>query len=233
LTCRNLSVTGTQTIIQSNVVDIGDSFVELNAFITSSASNSDGGLEIARLSSGTTSVEDATNNGGGLIRITSTAHGYQTGDRVRISGVTGTTEANSTVNRPWWSITRIDADSYDLVGSAFVNAWVSGGTVRRHIDAVLAWNNGSGYFESRVGAYSGQTIRKFANKFVLPVGDTSNTSFNIAHNLNSLDVIVQVRKNTGSYDTVSVDVTRVDVNTVTVTFASAPATDAYNVTVIG
>lgn len=71
-----------------------------------------------------TPVTGAVNNGSGLIRITATNHLYNTGDRVRIIGVTGTVEANGT-----WIVTVVTANTIDLQGSAFVNAFAAGGTV--------------------------------------------------------------------------------------------------------
>ena len=68
-------------------------------------------------------ITNCANNGAGRIRVTSANHGWQTNDRVRIAGVTGTTEANGD-----WSVIRINASTYDLLGSSFVNAYVSGGT---------------------------------------------------------------------------------------------------------
>jgi hypothetical protein len=69
-------------------------------------------------------ITNAVNNGSGLIRITATGHTFVTGDRVAIYGVVGTTEANNT-----WLVTTIDANTFDLQGSTFTNAYVSGGTV--------------------------------------------------------------------------------------------------------
>lgn len=71
----------------------------------------------------TGTITGAADNGSGLIRITSTSHGLPTGARVTITGVVGTTEANAT-----WTITRIDADTFDLQDSTFANAYSSGGT---------------------------------------------------------------------------------------------------------
>jgi len=65
---------------------------------------------------------------------------------------------------------------------------------------------------------------------VANVGDGTNTAYTITHNLNSRDVIVQVYDN-ATYDTVYVDTTRSTVNTVVLTFATAPALNAYRVVI--
>jgi len=65
------------------------------------------------------------------------------------------------------------------------------------------------------------------------IGDGSATTFTVTHNLNSRDVIVCVFPNSGQYDDVEVDVQRTSVNAVTLVFATAPATNAYRVVVIG
>ena len=72
----------------------------------------------------------------------------------------------------------------------------------------------------------------FTKKAAANVGNGTNTSFAVIHSLGTEDVIVQVFDNT-LHDTVEVDVVRTDINTVTVSFASAPASNAYRVVVIG
>lgn len=69
-------------------------------------------------------VTGAANNGSGLIRITAASHGFVANERVHISGVTGTTEANG-----YWNVTVITANTFDLQGSTFANAYTAGGTV--------------------------------------------------------------------------------------------------------
>lgn len=75
------------------------------------------GQEIAPGSS--IAISGAADNGSGLIRLTVTStSGFTTGDVRRVSGVSGTVEANGT-----WTITVIDGTTLDLQGSAFVNTY--------------------------------------------------------------------------------------------------------------
>lgn len=74
-------------------------------------------------------VTGMANNGSGLIRVTCNSHGLLTGDLVHIAGTVGTTEANNTPSNPSWTVTKIDVNTFDLQGSTFTNAWVSGGKV--------------------------------------------------------------------------------------------------------
>lgn len=92
------------------------------------AKSATSGAGITISSAYTKSATAMANNGSGAIRVTSAAHGYKTGDRVDITGTVGTTEANGT-----WTITRVNANAFDLNGSTFANAWSSGGTITPHI----------------------------------------------------------------------------------------------------
>ena len=64
------------------------------------------------------------------------------------------------------------------------------------------------------------------------IGDTSSTSYTITHNFGTRDVTVQIY-DSATYDTVYADVVRTNTNTVTITFASAPSTNAYRVVISG
>lgn len=72
----------------------------------------------------------------------------------------------------------------------------------------------------------------FARKAAANVGNGVNTSFALVHNFGTRDVTVNVYDST-TYETVETDVVRTDSNTVTVTFASAPSSNAYRVVIVG
>lgn len=81
-------------------------------------------------------VNNCTNSGGLILVQTSTSHGYDSGDYVHITGVTGTTEANG-----YWKITYVSATTFTLDGSAFVNAFVGNGSCTRM--ATWLWRFGA------------------------------------------------------------------------------------------
>lgn len=144
-------------------------------------------------------ISGAANNGAGLIRITATAHGYANGQAVFIASVAGTTEANNgniNTSTASWTITRVDANRFDLIGSVFVHSYVSGGTVQpaflsSYVDTGLRGSIGYGqlialnasdgnryYGEIVTGGFSSDVAHAFVILYdskVLP--DTTAISF--------------------------------------------------------
>lgn len=80
---------------------------------------------IINLTTGSSNLVYGAVNSAGLIHITTKApHGYLTGDKVFISGVPGTTEANNSMSsaiQSYWTIGVSGSSTFDLFGSTFSN----------------------------------------------------------------------------------------------------------------
>lgn len=98
----------------------------------------------------------------GLIKLTITGHGYITGDRVYVYGVGGTTEANAT-----WIVDKVDDNNVVLRGSAFVNAYTSGGNSRPGI--FKASDTGKSIRVLETGVWGWAKITAFTSSSVVTV----------------------------------------------------------------
>lgn len=73
------------------------------------------------------SVTGAADNGAGLIRLTVAAHGYVSGNTLKVRDVGGVPNATG-----YWVITWISATQFDLVDSTFAGTFTTGGTAQRY-----------------------------------------------------------------------------------------------------
>jgi hypothetical protein len=80
----------------------------------------------------------------------------------------------------------------------------------------------------KLASWSGRPL-----KFNQDIGDGSATSYTVTHNLGTRDLHVQVRRNSGNYDQIIVDIECTTTNSVTIKFASAPASNAFRVIILG
>lgn len=87
--------------------------------------------------------------------------------------------------------------------------------------------------EAKLATALANKVNAKTDKYSANVGNTVATSFTVTHNLDTRDVVVHVYDNNSPYAQVFVDVEHTTANTVTVAFATAPATDRYRVVVIG
>jgi len=98
-------------------------------------------------------------------------------------------------------------------------------------NVALRWNEGSDIWELTKDGTNYKTIQNVQDStYSEAIGDGSATAINVDHDLNSLDVIVQLY-DVSSGDTVYADVVRASVNRVTVTFSSAPTSGDIKVLV--
>ena len=70
-----------------------------------------------------------------------------------------------------------------------------------------------------------------AGTYAADVGNGTDTSITVTHNLGTRDVVVQVYRNSGNYDEVIVETRRTSTSAVTLVFAVAPTTNQYRVVV--
>jgi hypothetical protein len=81
---------------------------------------------------------------------------------------------------------------------------------------------------AKLANWSGR-LRKVSQTF----GDGAATQYTITHSLNTEDVHVEVYRTSGNKDSILCDVDRTSVNAIRLTFASAPALNAFRAVVIG
>jgi hypothetical protein len=103
-------------------------------------------------------ISNVDNNGSGLIRITSTAHGLSTNDTVFIAGVGGTTEANG-----MWAVTVISTTQFTLQSSTYTNAWTGGGGV------YTGWRLQASLDSPDFDCVATLSVKKFANGAVISI----------------------------------------------------------------
>lgn len=248
----NLIVTGTTTTVNSNEVNIGDNILLLNADETGTPSQN-AGFEVERGTSANVSfiwneTSDYFSTVDQPLHIGSIAD-ITAGDTVQLlasdAGVVKKVDASDVVD-----LLNVGTDSgtaspavgeVSIVGGEGIDTSATGSTI--NIAAEIASDTNRGVVElattaeaatgtdtSRAVTPAGLTSFYAAQSYAVSIGDGTNTALNVTHNLGTLDVIVQIYDNS-TLETVYTDVVRATINTVEVTFATAPALNAYRVLV--
>lgn len=221
----DLTVNGTVTSVNTETVNIADNMVLLNSNVTGSPTEN-AGIEVERGTSA--NVQLRWNESTDKWQVTEDGTNYVNialaGDSITTSQITDFTEASQDVVGGMVSGSNSLSVSYnDTAGTLSLDTTLA---------STSYLSKASGLAVDISAVETKLVTDGFTKKVSANVGNGTNTSFAITHNLGTRDVVVNVYDNS-VYDTVEVDVVRTDTNTVTVTFASSPATDAYRVVIVG
>ena len=247
----DLTVNGTTTTVNSNIVTIDDPVFTLGGdSAPGSDDNKDRGIEF-RYHDGSTAklgffgFDDST---GDFTFLTSATNSSEV-----FSGTKGNLDINNISLSG--SITSVDdaapANGQILIGNGSNNDMQlatitagegiditnAAGSITIDAEDSSTTNKGVVQLATDAEALAGTDTAKVvtpaglaARSFSTSIGDGSATSITITHNLNSRDVIIQLYDNS-SYDTVFADVVRTTVDTATISFAAAPASGDIRVLV--
>jgi len=251
----NLTVTGTTTYVNSNTVEIGDSILLLNRD-EAGAPSENAGFEVERGTAANVSfiwdesadywstVDQKLHIGSladfGNTTGTSEILLHTSGEVKKLDISTALAVLQFVGNSGIESIGQtayltIQGDGTTITTDASSNSLVisiadSSETVKGAVELATTAEVITGTDTVRAVTPAGVEAHYDAKNFAGDVGDGSATSYAITHSLETLDVIVQVyEKSSGA--TVFTDVERTDTDTVTLIFASAPASNAYRVLV--
>jgi hypothetical protein len=222
----DLTVSGTTTTVNTETILLADNIITLNSNFASDPPTENAGIEVERGTvennvalrwNETTDVWEATLDG----------TNYST---VLLSGDASSTDINDFVEAAQ------DAVGAALTDTSTIDFTYTDGSDT--IEAAVILAAGGGLTDSSGVAVDYTTVEAqlvtdgFTKKAAASVGDTTSTSFQITHNLGTRDVVVNIYDN-ASFDTVEADVVRTDANNVTVSFTTAPASNAYRVVIVG
>lgn len=220
----DLTVQGTTTTIETQTLNVEDNIITLNYGVTGTPTLNSG-IEVER--GDLANVQFRWNETNDVWEATVDGTNYY---EVLLSGQATASDISD------FAEAAQDAVGTMIADTATIDLTYTDATPELKADikfATTSYLSGTSGLAVDISAVETKLVAdSFTKKATASVGNGTNTSFAVTHNLGTRDVQVQVYDN-ATYDTVECDVVRTDANTVTVSFAVAPATNAYRVVVIG
>lgn len=204
----NLTVNGTTTEVNSTTLTVDDKNIELGTVAVPSDATADGGGITLKGATDKTILWENDSDSWDFSEHINAASGKEF--KINNSSVLSATTLGSGVT----------TSSLTSVGTIASGTWAA-------TDIAVA-HGGTG--ASTAG--DARANLGIMEKVTATIGDGSSTSFAITHNRSTMDVMVEVY-DASTNDTVFANVTRNSTSQVTVSFASAPASSAYKVVVVG
>lgn len=125
----------------------------------------------------------------------------------------------------------INADILRVKAVGITNAMLAGSIdLTTKVTGALPVANGG---TASTTAAAARTALGTPGRYAANIGDGSTTAITVTHSLGTDDTVVSVREVATPYNFVDCDIKRVDTNTITATFAVAPASAEFRVTVVG
>ena len=226
---------------EAEIATIGTTQTFSNKTLVSSTLNGPVGI-----TDGSGNVVGNLNGDSGTLEINGTSGDIAITANSNLSVTAGTSTFSGNVNingnlNVQGTLTAINKTEIDISDNTLVlNSNVTTGTPSQ--DAAIQVKRGSANTVGIVWSEGNQdwTLTNdgnnyfgIARKAVFAIGDASNTSFDVVHNLGTQDITVAVRMNNSDYELVETDVKMKDANTVTIAFTDAPALNAYKVIIVG
>lgn len=204
----NLTVNGTTTTLNSTTLTVDDKNIELGSVASPSDTTADGGGITLKGASDKTIV------------WTNSTDSWDFNQHVNIASGTEFKIAGTSVLTASTLGSGVTASSLTSVGTITSGTW-QGTTV-----AVAKGGTGA------TTAAAARSNLGATTKVTATIGDGSATAIAVTHSLSTDDVVVEVY-DASSKETVICDVDRTSTDAVTLTFATAPSSNAYKVVIIG
>lgn len=180
------------------------------------------GVSLGGVKSGT----DITVDGSGNVSVNDDSHNHTIGN---VDGLQSALDGKPSIAAAQGYADTAESNANDYTDTAVANLVESAPSTLDTLNELAAALGDDPNFATTIT----NEIALKTDKYSTTVGNGADTSIIVTHNLNSRDVVVQLRETSSPYAQVITDVEMTTLDTITLKFAVAPATDEYTVTVIG